>query len=172
MKILFKVLLFLLLLLVVIVAGLALAMHFHDGPNGVISGGPFTTGEHYSGTEPDWSFVHDIQEVQFQLLDPSRSRTTWIIEVDGRVFIPCGYMDTIWGRLWKQWPVEAEEDGRIVLRIDGILYERELVRLMQGPILEPVLTEMARKYVGGVVPEEMVISGSLWLFEIKPRQNR
>ena len=86
----------------------------------------------------DWRFVHDRQEVQFQLIDPERSRTTWIVEVNGRIYIPSGYMNTPWGKLWKQWPIEAEKDGRILLRVDGKIYKRQLVRVMESPDLAAV----------------------------------
>jgi hypothetical protein len=52
----------------------------------------------------DWSFVKEVDTVEFELVGPETSRTTWIVEHDNRVFIPCGYMDTAWGRIWKQWP--------------------------------------------------------------------
>ena len=149
---------------------LLVAARFADGPIGIVAGGPFRSGERVSGPEPDWSFVRDVREVEFQLLDPPRSRTTWILEHAGRVYIPCGYMDSSWGRLWKQWPLEAERDGRAILRIGNELYERELVRIADGPLLTPLLAELARKYRGGrPVPLSVVTSGSLWLFELAPR---
>ncbi len=140
-----------------------------DGPIGILAGGPLVAGERYTGTEPDWSFVRDVREVELQSLDPARSRTTWILDVGGRAFIPCGYMDSTWGRLWKQWPIEAERDGRAVLRVDGVRYERSLVRVRDPALVEAVVAELARKYVPGVTPDA-VESESLWLFELMPRQ--
>ncbi len=168
MKTLLKVIACVLILIVVLVAGVLTAARFNDGPVGVIAGGPFTTGNLHSGDEPDWSFVHDIGEVQFQSIDPERSRTSWIVEVDGRVFIPSGYMTTFWGKIWKQWPHEAEKDGRVLLRIDGTIYERHLDRIREGEILEPILAELGRKYLGGDVPMEAITSGYLWIFEASP----
>ncbi len=64
--------------LVYLVLGLTLAialfsfgMRFADGPYAIIAGGEFTSGERYLGPEPDWSFVKDRGEVEFQLLDPA-----------------------------------------------------------------------------------------------------
>jgi len=152
-------------------AGLLLGARFADGPIAIVAGGPFRSGELVSGPEPDWSFVREVGEVEFQLLEPPRSRTTWILEHEGRVFIPCGYMDSAWGRLWKRWPLEAERDGRAILRVGNALYERELVRIADGPEVEPLLAELSRKYVGGrPVPVAAVTSGSLWLFELRPRR--
>ena len=58
---------------------LLVGARFADGPMGIVAGGPFRSGEMVSGQEPDWSFVRDVREVEFQLLDPPRSRTTWIL---------------------------------------------------------------------------------------------
>ena len=101
---------------------------------------------------------------------PARSRTTWIMEHDGRIFIVSGYMNTLQGKIWKHWPKEAEEDGRMILRVDGKLYERQMLRIEEGDILAPVLAELGRKYAGGAeIPVEQVTSGSIWLFELLPR---
>lgn len=159
----------LVLLLAVVVGVVLIAARFSDGPLEIVAGGPFTSGELVAGEEPDWSFAKNIDTVAFQLLEPARSRTTWILEHQGRVFIPCGYMDTTWGRFWKRWPVQALEQPNAVLRIDGKLYERKLVRITDGAILPGVLEELGRKYVGGRVPVEAVSSGSLWIFELAPR---
>ncbi len=157
-------------LLIVGFGGLLAGARFADGPLAIVAGGPFKSGERVTGPEPDWSFVRDVKEVEFQLLDPPRSRTTWILEHEGNAYIPSGYMTTWWGRLWKQWPHEAEKDGRILLRVGDDLYERRLVRIEDGPLLAPLTAELSRKYLGGrEVPVEAVTSGYLWLFELAPR---
>ncbi|MEQ8857508.1 MAG: hypothetical protein RIC56_02565 [Pseudomonadales bacterium] len=144
-----------------------LAARLSDGPIGPIAGGPFDSGEPYRGSEPDWRHLADRDTVEFQLVDPARSRTTWILVQDGRLFIPCGYMNTEWGRIWKRWPVEAEVDGRALLRVDGTLYRRQLRRVRSGPLLEPLVEELNRKYAVGATADA-VASGSLWLFELAP----
>jgi hypothetical protein len=155
---------------VVLVVGVFIVARLHDGPLAIVAGGPFDSGEIYTGPEPDWSFLRDYATVEFQLLDPPRSRTTWIMEHDNRTFIVSGYMNTWYGKLWKHWPAEAEADGRIILRVDGRLYERRMVRIMGGDAVPPVLSEISRKYFGGgPVPESEVSSGNMWMFELTPR---
>ncbi len=79
-------------------------------------------------------------------------------------------MTTWWGKIWKQWPIQAEKDGRAILRVDGKLYNRQLVRITEGPEIEPVLSELSRKYGGGQnIPKSAVDSGYLWIFELTPR---
>ena len=90
---------------------LLIAARMHDGPLGMIAGGALKSGELAIGAEPDWRFAHDLPTVELQLLEPARSRTTWILEVDGRIYIVSGYMNSMLGKLWKQWPPEAERDG-------------------------------------------------------------
>ncbi|MEE9255149.1 MAG: hypothetical protein V3U43_09445 [Pseudomonadales bacterium] len=177
-----KGLLYLALGLILAIALFVFGMRFADGPYAIVAGGEFTSGERHLGPEPDWSFVSDRGEVEFQLLDPARSRTTWIVEHEGRIYIPCGYMNSTWGRLWKQWPIEAEEDGRAVLRIDGVLYDRQLTRIKDGDQLPFLLSELRRKYGQGGAPLSQeqqaqalaaglkrVADGSLWIFEMAPR---
>ena len=171
MKILLKIIGGLLLTIIVGVVGTLIVARFSDGPLAIVAGGAFTTGEMQSGAEPDWSFVKDMATVEFQLMDPDRSRTTWIVEHDNRIFIPSGYMTTSWGKLWKQWPIEAEKDGRAILRVDGKLYERQLVRVTEGEILTPVLSELSRKYVGETIPIDAITSGYMWVFELTPRRS-
>ncbi len=174
---------------VVLGVGVAIAlylfgMRFADGPSGFIAGGAFSTGEAYQGAEPDWLFVKDRSEVEFQLLDPDRSRTTWIVEYEGRIYIPCGYMNSTWGRIWKQWPIEAEKDGRAILRVDGVLYDRKLVRIKEGAQIPYLLSELVRKYyfnpdapLMSAEQREQAAAGamnrlrdeSLWIFELAPR---
>jgi hypothetical protein len=153
--------------LVLLVALVLFAARFADGPIEIIAGGPFTSGEMFDGPEPDWSFVRDTTTVEFQLLNPERSRTTWIIEHQGKIYIPCGYMTTSWGKIWKKWPIEAELDGRALLRVDGKLYPRQLVRVKSDPELEKIVRILSRKYK---IPAnvEAVESGYLWLFEMAP----
>ena len=166
-------------ILILLIAGVLIAARFSDGPWELIAGGPFSSGEPYVGVEPDWSFVADIPTVEFQLMNPERSRTTWIIEHEGRIYIPCGYMTTWWGRIWKQWPIEVEKDGRAILRVDGTLYDRQLVRVTEGPELVPIVQKLGVKYLGmnpadvqSAPREELlepVTSGYLWVFELEPR---
>ena len=157
-------------LLVLLVVVVLVGARFADGPLEIVAGGPFRTGDAHAGPEPDWGFLKERPTVEFELLDPAQSRTTFVLVHDGRLFIPSGYMTTWWGRIWKHWPYHAEQDPRARLRVDGKIYDRTLVRITEGPDLAPVVAELSRKYGGGnEIPVEAVDSGYLWLFELAPR---
>ncbi len=147
----------------------AAKQRFADGPNRFFSGGPLVSGELHTGAEPDWSFVADIATIELQLLDPPRSRRIWTAEHDGKLYVWSGYMDSTVGRLWKRWPVQAERDGRAVLRIDGKRYERQLVRIQSGDVLDGITSTIRAKYPSQTT-REAIEAGDAWLFEAAPRQ--
>jgi len=73
------------------------------------------------------------------------------------------------GQLWKRWPVQAERDGRAVMRIDGTRYERELVRIESGPILDGISAAITSKYPSQT-SRAVVEAGDAWVFEAAPRR--
>ncbi len=171
MKIVRKVLLVigvLVLIPVVALSALAMSARGSDGPSAFFGGGPLVAGELVTGPEPDWSFARDIGTIELQLLDPPRSRLIWIAEHEGKIYVVSGYMGNAIGRMWKRWPAQAERDGRAVVRIAGKRYERRLVRIMAGAVVEGVTAEMRRKYGSGTTPAT-IAEGGTWLFELAPR---
>ena len=158
----------LLLIPVTAVLTAAAKQRLSDGSDFVFSGGPLVSGELHTGPEPDWSFTNDIVTIELQLEDPPRSRTIWVGEHDGKLYVFSAYMRGAVGRLWKNWPRQAGRDGRAVLRIDGKRYERQLRRIESGPILEGITASIADKYTYNI-SRELVRAGDIWLFEAAPR---
>lgn len=165
--------------LIVIIIGLALIpitavataafkQRFEDGPNRVFSGGPLVSGELYRGPEPDWDFVNDIPTIEMQLEEPPTSRRIWVASHNDKLYVWSGYMTSTVGRIWKQWPVQAEENGRAILRIDGVRYERQLNRIQSGPELDGITEVISNKYPSST-SRETIESGQVWLFEAAPR---
>lgn len=144
------------------------AMGFADGPWGVVPGGAFS--ESTKPTPQDWSFTKNLDTVEFQLIDPVSSRTSWIMEHDNRAFIPSGYMNSTVGKLWKHWPIYAEKNGTALLRIDGEVYTVTLQRTKNPELLRPVMSELARKYISVEPPLDSMLdevsSNNLWVFEL------
>ena len=142
----------------------------NDGPSIVFPGGELVSGELYSGPEPDWSFTNEVSTIHLQLDNPLSSRLIWIEESDGKVYITSDYMSTWLGRRWKHWAVQAYEgDGLAVVRINGIRYERKLVRVFYSPLLEGVIDKKIAKYRSRIT-REAIESGETWVFELAPRE--
>ena len=156
----------------VVVLALALLVfgaRFADGPIAIIPGGPLEAGELVDGAEPDWSFASDILAMELQLVDPPQSRTIWLQVYDKKLYAVSGYMNSTVGKLWKHWPMQAETDGRAVIRIDGKRYERQLVRILDDrSVLEGIAGEVSRKY-GVALNADMATSGDAWFFVLEPR---
>ena len=150
-----------------------LSMRFSDGPREIFSGGPFTSGELTEAPE-NWSFLTDRGTIDFQTMDPDTSRTVWLAVHNRRLFLVSGYMNTGYGGIWKQWPHYLENDDRVILRIDGQLYEQRLQRITEGPEIVPVLDELARKYFpgaagSGISSPVSVTNGDTWMYEVVDR---
>ena len=146
---------------------LAIKTSFSDGPSVLFSGGPLISGEMMTGQEPDWSFVRNIRTFELQLMSPARSRTLWIVEHNGKLYLNSNYMGGIRQRIWKRWPEQAERDGRAIMRSDGKRYQRNLIRIKSGPIVNDVTQAFSEKYPVTMTPAE-VEAEELWLFELAP----
>ncbi|MDZ7670350.1 MAG: hypothetical protein U5Q16_13385 [Gammaproteobacteria bacterium] len=164
------------LLLAVTIFTLKLKHQDADGPSVLFPGGELVSGELYRGEEPDWSFTDDIFTIELQLGDPPSSRRIFVMESDGRIYVPSGYMRSFLGRIWKDWAFEADSgDGLAVARIDGVRYERRLERVTDPAVIEGVAEKLAQKYAGGATPETVaeiersVAEGDTWIFELAPR---
>ena len=148
-----------------------LVMRVADGPWGVVPGGAFS--QSAQRTPTSWAFAKELDTVEFQLLDPVSSRTSWIAEHNNRLYIPSGYMNSTVGKLWKQWPLHAEQNGAALLRIDDAVYEVRLTRTKDADTLVPVLGELARKYMPSNPPMKSMLaevaSNNLWVFELVER---
>jgi len=150
-----------------------------DGPSILFPGGALVSGELHSGAEPDWSFTDDIQVIELQLDNPLSSRRIFVMESDGRLYVPSGYMRSFLGRLWKEWAFQADAgDGLAMVRIEGVRYPRRLVRIADETLLGGVAAKLAQKYAGGATPDaiaqvlQSVADGDTWIFELMPRGER
>lgn len=138
-----------------------------DGPIAILPGGPLEAGELVTGPEPDWSFARDVREMELQLVEPPRSRTVWLLVHDRGLYVVSGFMNTLVGRFWKQWPVEALRDGRAVIRIDGKRYRRRLEPIHDRALLEALAAETRRKY-GVAFTADAADRGDAWFFQLAP----
>ncbi len=157
----------LLLIPVAAVATAGAKQRFADGANRVFSGGPLVAGDLHTGPDPDWRFLNDIPTVELQLIDPARSRRIWIVEHKDKIYVWSGYMGNAIGRIWKQWPVQAERDGRAIIRVNGVRYQRQLKRIHSGDELDGITAAITAKYPSQTT-RAVVEAGGVWVFEAAP----
>lgn len=142
--------------LLVLIAGIAFGARFADGPVAMLPGGTLTSGEWVEERDVDWTFAADIQEIELESGD--RSRTTWILVHDGEAYVPASLSFPP----GKSWHREALDDPAAVVRVEGRRYRRNLEKV-DDPELEARLGELARgKYTappGG---------GGAWFFHLAP----
>ena len=165
------------LLLCVTLATLSLKYRGADGPSILFPGGKLVSGELHQGADPDWSFTDQVGTIELETSDPVSSRRIFVMESGGKIYVGSAYMRSMLGRLWKDWAFDVEEAGArdAVARIEGVRYERELIRVNDPKIVEGVARKSAMKYAGGATPEavarimKQVADGDTWLFELAPR---
>lgn len=145
-----------------VIVGLVLlsaAAGFADGPIGPFAGGPL------SGTVdptllPDWSEVPDVIELQ---IAPARpwSLHTYAIPLDGELYVP-SFLGP-----YRRWPRAALRDPRIVVRMRGRLYERELVRITDPMLCGRLAAALAARQ--GYAADGPPAWESTWYFHVARR---
>jgi len=175
-RIILQILGLLVLLLAATLITLKLKYQNADGPSVLFPGGALVSGTLYEGPEPDWSFTDDVFVIELQTEEPVSSRRIFVMESNGKVYVPSGYMRSFLGRLWKDWAFQVEDGSKLaVARINGVRYERELVRVTDPVVVEGVAEKLAQKYAGGATSEtvaqimQSVADGDTWIFEMVPR---
>lgn len=177
MKLFFQIVGLFALLLCTTLVTLSFKYRGADGPSLLFPGGKLVSGELHQGADPDWSFTDDVDTIELETSDPVSSRRIWVMESDGKIYVGSAYMRSMLGRLWKDWAFDVEEAGvrDAVARIEGVRYERELIRVMDPKVVEGVTRKTVMKYAGGETPEavaqsmKQVAEGDTWLFELAPR---
>ena len=144
--------------LVVVIVLLFVGARFHDGPLGPIPGGPLAGGALVATPVGDWSFATDVAEVELELASQSKSRTTWILVLDGKAYVPAA-TEYPPGKTWHR---AALADGRAVLRIAGKRYPVTLTKVEDQTVLNGVREIATTKYPAR--PD-----GEIWLFGVTSR---
>lgn len=160
MQRLLRLLALLLGLLVLLGLALAVAARLSDGPIGFLPGGPFhATAEPGA---PDPAALAGLATVELEV-DPTapRSRHTWIVALDGGLYIPAGLAR------FKRWPSEAEANGRVRLRAAGHVWALQAVRVRDPELWGRLFDRLAAKY--GLSPKRGALAESTWFFRLEPR---
>jgi hypothetical protein len=140
----------------------SIAARFHDGPLGMLPGGPLAAGELVSTPVEDWGFAEEVETIELQLEQDETSRTVWILVRDGRAYIPC----SLGFPPGKSWHTRAKLDGRAVVRISGKRYPVELTRIDSPPVEASLKRLVAAKYSGGPPGD-----AGVWYFSFASRSS-
>jgi len=149
--------------LIILVTAVIEIAKFHDGPLGMIPGGPLEAGEMVVQAPADWNFAKDVQEIEMQLANEKTSRTTWILVKDGVAYIPCSLKFPP----GKRWHKAADVNGDAIVRIDGKRYPVTLTRVKDDALATEVGKVAVAKYPAAARSGE----GGAWFFQIAPRPN-
>lgn len=97
-------------------------------------------GELAAEQNPDWSNYGGgqiaVETRTWYLIPHSVTTTSWV--ADGHFYVPCARCDG------KRWPRNVARDNRVRLKIDGTLYERRAVRIVDGAERARILGAVGR----------------------------
>jgi hypothetical protein len=143
------------------VAVVAVAARFHDGPLGPLPGGPFEAASVPSAAL-DVAAATLANTVEIEVGQPQPlTRTTWVLVEDGAIYIPAG------GAPYKQWPKQAEADGRMRVRLGGQVFSVQATRVTDPPLVGSLRKAVAEKY-GVKADEGGAMAESTWFFRLDP----
>lgn len=170
-------------LVVALILAVLVVQRVSDGPIEPLQGGPFKTGELIEEPVEDWSFG-ELADVQFELVGYGTSRRAGYIMLDGEAYMTCdlGYM---WNRfdgvqrfilhtiyVFKTWHLDAVEDGRALVRIDGKIYKSQFTKV-EDPELQQRLKlrieKLATELFGDLGPAPLTGPNDMWFFKMEPR---
>lgn len=114
----------------------------------------------------DWSFTDRIPEIQVQThVGPLPwSVTTWVMSVDGNLFIAANDCDRVWTH-------RVMEDPNLRLRIDGVIYEMQAHIESDRAVGARVAPVVLAKYMGIGVDSASWVPGEQngCVFRVEPR---
>jgi hypothetical protein len=143
------------------IAVVAVAARFHDGPLGPIPGGAF------QGAAADLALLDAAKTggantVEIEVGQPQpKTRTTWIVAHDGVLYVPAGYAAR------KEWPAQAEADGRLRLRVGGKVFTAKATRVTDPALQAALIEAVAKKYDLSGDPQGSMAQGT-WFFRLDP----
>ncbi len=91
----------------------------------------------------------------------------------GRVLAPYGILSVIY--LFKGWHEDVMRDGRVVLRIEGKLYERQAIRVTDPELLGRLRRQVEVAVAEWIAPEPLAAAptdgpNDIWFFRMDPRR--
>ena len=173
----------LLAIIISLMLAVVVVQRVSDGPIEFLQGGPFKTGEVVEERVDDWSFG-ELANTQFELVGYGTSRRAGYIMLDGVAYMTCD-LGFIWNRLegtpkmilhliyvFKTWHMDAVEDGRARIRLDGKIYETQFTKVEDPELQEKLklrIEEMASEMFDDLGPAPVDGPRDIWFFRIDSR---
>lgn len=145
--------------LVLLIVAVGVGARFSDGPIAIFPGGVFASGEWVGEPVDDWSFAAEIEEIELQSGEPPSSRTTWILVDEGEAYIPC----SLGFPPGKRWHTDALAKPDAIVRIQGRLYPRRLLKVEDETLQQRLAAGAKEKYGGGPPGDS-----GIWFFHLAP----
>lgn len=167
----------------ILIAAVMVVQRVSDGPIEPLQGGPFTTGEIVETPVQDWSFG-ELKNTQFELEGFGTSRRAGYIMLDGVAYMTCdlGFM---WNRLegpgrillnliyvFKRWHLDAMEDGRARIRLDGKIYLAQFTKVDDPELQDRLKLRVEALFdqmFGEIGPAPIEEPSDMWFFRIDAR---
>ena len=132
--------------------------------------GPFPGGQLSGSIEgqpiSDWSFVDEHETVQLETRpDDPYSLNVWIARHDDKAYISTSLILGEEEPSERAWVQHVGEDPRVRVRIDGTLYERRAVRVLDPAEVAAALDALLTKYE----VDKGERSDRAWVFRLDPR---
>jgi hypothetical protein len=150
-------------LLVAAVLGVGLGC----GPIGPFSGGRLS-GDPGSSNISDWSQWSDEETIQLET-NPSdpHSVTTWFAAIGPAFYVPTSMILGPDKPSEREWVANVEQDPRVRIRVAGLVYEREAVKLGPGAEYDAALAALDAKYDES--PSDRGSEREVWIYRMEPR---
>ena len=135
------------------------------GPLGPFSGGALR-GSVHDGAAPSWQTVAALETVQLETSpgDP-HSVNIWCAESGGRLYIATSLILGADEPLDRAWVQHVEEDPRVRLRADGVIYLLEAKRVEAEPERTSAWNSLVEKYEVEVDDH----ARGAWIYRLDPR---
>jgi hypothetical protein len=135
------------------------------GPLGPMAGGKLR-GDTHTGPVADWAFAKEVKTVQLETNPVSpHSVNTWIGVVNGHAYIPTSLILGPDDPTERKWVANVVADPAIRVRIEGVVFDLEAVKVEDQREREEVRSAMMTKYEAEPDPH----SANAWIFRLEDR---
>jgi hypothetical protein len=148
-------------------AALAIAVAVACGPIGPVPGGRLS-GEVGAVDVRDWSSSSGTETAQIETrpTDP-HSVNTWFVAIGKDLYVPTSMILGPVDPTERGWVGHVQQDPRVRIRLDGVVYERTATRVSEPAELAAARSALEEKYE--LDPADRDPERQVWIFRMDPR---